>query len=240
MNTGSPLVSIITVTYNAGDYLQRCINSITAHAPAGTEYIIIDGSSTDNTLDIIRNNAAHITYWESGPDEGIYDAMNKALRYAKGAWIYFLGADDRLKEGFTQMLPMLRDTHTLYHGTALCGDSMIGRSSYDAYQVASLNLCHQTIFYPRLVFDKYRYETKYKVRADHYLNMLCFADRELKLQFYPYTICDYHPGGFSSATADPAFDNDLEHIIRENFGYWTLLRYKLRIIRHRIKGKNSR
>jgi len=240
MDTGNPIVSIITVTYNAGTYLQRCISSISAHATAETEYIVIDGASTDNTLDIIRSNATAITYWESQKDEGIYDAMNKALKYARGEWIYFLGADDMLLDGFARMLPKLKDKHTIYHGTAVCGNSRIGLPSYSAYQVASLNLCHQTIFYPRMVFEKYRYEIRYKVKADHHLNIRCFADPELKSQFYPFAVCNYHPGGFSSETADPAFDNDLEHIIRENFGYWTLLRYKLRIIRHRIKGKNSR
>lgn len=237
MKKTNPRISIITVTYNAGKFLSDCIESVTRQAYTGIEHIIIDGGSTDHTLDIIKENSRHIAFWKSEPDNGIYDAMNKAIPYAKGDWLYFLGADDTLLPGFSEMAKSLNDPDTIYYGKAICNNNIIGRDSYDGYEIASLNICHQTIFYPKAVFRKYQYDTKYPVRADHYLNILCFADKDLKFKFQPATVAVYNPEGFSSQNSDPAFYNDIDAIIRENLGIWTAIRYKLRQIRHKIKGR---
>lgn len=89
-------ISIIVATYNAGKYLQNCIDSIILQKDEKTELLIIDGGSKDNTIEIIKNNHQHITYWVSEPDKGIYDAWNKGIDRATGNWIMFLGADDKL------------------------------------------------------------------------------------------------------------------------------------------------
>lgn len=90
----SPLITIIIATYNAADTLQRCINSVASQTYPHKELIIMDGGSTDGTVNILQSNNSHIAYWESKPDRGIYHAWNKALPYAQGDWICFLGADD--------------------------------------------------------------------------------------------------------------------------------------------------
>lgn len=92
-------ISIIIATYNAGQVLQRCLDSIRLQKMEEIELLIIDGNSKDNTLDIIRCNSDIIDYSISEPDKGIYDAWNKGIKIAKGEWIEFLGADDRLLEG---------------------------------------------------------------------------------------------------------------------------------------------
>ncbi|UFH55973.1 glycosyltransferase family 2 protein [Spirosoma sp. KNUC1025] len=91
-----PLVSIITATHNAEKHLNECITSVLNQTYHNFEYIIIDGASTDNTIEIIKKYSHKLTYWVSEPDDGIYDAWNKGLAKANGDWIAFVGADDIL------------------------------------------------------------------------------------------------------------------------------------------------
>jgi glycosyltransferase involved in cell wall biosynthesis len=91
-----PFFSIIISTYNAELYLEDAITSIVTQENSSYEIIIIDGASNDKTLAIIKKYIHKISYFESNPDNGIYDAWNKALSHVKGEWLYFLGADDYL------------------------------------------------------------------------------------------------------------------------------------------------
>ena len=86
--------SIITVTYNAAPYLERTVLSVLSQSYPDIEYLIIDGQSTDGTVDIIRQYESGIAYWVSEPDKGLYDAMNKGLRRATGDYVWFLNAGD--------------------------------------------------------------------------------------------------------------------------------------------------
>ncbi|MEO8720322.1 MAG: glycosyltransferase family 2 protein [Ginsengibacter sp.] len=87
-------VSIITVTMNSEKYLTDCINSVRLQNYKNIEHIIIDGKSTDGTLDIILGNRHHITYWVSETDRGMYDAINKGLEMATGDIVGILNSDD--------------------------------------------------------------------------------------------------------------------------------------------------
>ena len=92
----TPLISVVIAVYNGSATLQQCLDSVMQQSCAHIEMIVIDGGSTDGTVDLIRANAQKMTYWISEPDSGIYNAWNKALRYARGEWVCFLGADDYL------------------------------------------------------------------------------------------------------------------------------------------------
>lgn len=89
--------SIITVTYNAEKVLEKTMLSIFSQTYSDIEYIIIDGGSTDGTLDIIKRYESHVAYWSSEPDKGLYDAMNKGLQKATGDYVWFLNAGDTLR-----------------------------------------------------------------------------------------------------------------------------------------------
>jgi len=92
----SRLISIIIATYNAAETLELSFQSIFAQANSKYELLVIDGGSTDNTVEIIKKYESNISYWISEPDNGIYDAWNKGIAKASGDWIMFLGADDQL------------------------------------------------------------------------------------------------------------------------------------------------
>jgi glycosyltransferase involved in cell wall biosynthesis len=89
-----PLISVIVAVFNGAKTLQRCIDSVANQTYSNIELVIIDGGSSDGSVEILQNNTDKITYWESKPDRGIYHAWNKALDYVHGEWICFLGSDD--------------------------------------------------------------------------------------------------------------------------------------------------
>jgi glycosyltransferase len=89
-------VTIITVTYNSARYLQQCIDSVVRQSYPDIEHIVIDGQSTDGTLDIIKNFDNHIAKWVSESDNGMYDAINKGMQMATGEIIGILNSDDML------------------------------------------------------------------------------------------------------------------------------------------------
>ncbi len=90
----APLISVIVAVYNGAETLQRCIDSVVNQTYPHVELIVMDGASTDGSVDILKAKDLVIACWESEQDRGIYHAWNKALRHVNGDWICFLGADD--------------------------------------------------------------------------------------------------------------------------------------------------
>lgn len=87
-------ISIITVVYNGISEIEKTIQSVLNQTYPNIEYIIIDGGSTDGTIDIIKKYQGQLAYWVSEPDEGIYYAMNKGIQKATGEWIHFRNCGD--------------------------------------------------------------------------------------------------------------------------------------------------
>lgn len=104
-----PVVSFIVAVFNGAQYLQRCIDSVANQSYPDKELIVMDGGSTDGSVDILKHNTDKITYWESKPDHGIYHAWNKALEHSQGDWIAFLGSDDYLwnSQVLSSLLPYM-------------------------------------------------------------------------------------------------------------------------------------
>jgi glycosyltransferase involved in cell wall biosynthesis len=93
-NKQYPLISLITPSFNQAEFLEACIDSILSQNYPNLEYIILDGGSTDNSLEIIKRHEKHLTFWRSFPDEGHYPAVNEGLNMAKGDVLGWLNSDD--------------------------------------------------------------------------------------------------------------------------------------------------
>jgi glycosyltransferase involved in cell wall biosynthesis len=220
----NPEVSIIIPTYNAEKHLNACLKRIEEQDLKGIRVIVIDGGSTDRTIEIIKSHQAIISYWQSEPDLGIYDAMNKGTKFVYSGWILFLGADDLLEIGFKSMVAELKDPQGIYYGMVDV-NNVIYKDPYSNYRLAKLNICHQAIFYPMRAFSKHQYNLKYKLWADWFLNIECWKDSDFKFIYKPYLISKFGTTGVSSTTTDKAFEADRRRILMRYFGIMTWLRY---------------
>jgi glycosyltransferase involved in cell wall biosynthesis len=230
------LISIILVTFNADAYLQRCLDSIYAQSYPRIEIIVMDGASTDNTLSVLQQNAVRLAFWKSETDNGIYDAMNKALDYVQGEWVYFIGADDVLTPDFSMLAQELKDPHLIYYGNVIkSGKKYLGELS--PYRQAKTGINHQAIIYPVLFFDKRRYDTRYVISADHVLNMGCNSMKDYRFAFRDYDIAVFNDSGISSMQKDIAFEKEKSRLILQYFGLSIYLRFQFKKIKERMSGR---
>lgn len=223
-STKGTLISLLVVTYNSERDLRACIQSIINQRFKNIELLIFDGNSTDNTIKILKEYDDYISYWQSEPDDGIYAAMNKAVKYATGQFIYFLGSDDVLLDGFSEIASQLNEVNTLYYGHCFRENIQTG-GAMNSYKLARFNICHHAIFYPALVFKKYSFNTKYVVYADHALHIQLWGDRSIKKQYLPYAVANYGAHGFSTWTRDEAFRKDKLALIKKHLSLYTYIRY---------------
>lgn len=197
-----PLVSIITVTYNAEKTLQKTIDSVQKQTYPNIEYIIIDGHSIDNTLNIIKSNQTVISHWISEPDNGIYDAMNKGLKYANGEVIAILNADDWYEvHAVETSIKYLLDTNSdytyasiLHHGERISKISPLSQESFPTQAFFQMPYPHISAFIKKEVYNTVGpFNTKYKIAGDH--------DMALKLIKAGYTGIDIN-NTIANALAD--------------------------------------
>ena len=219
MRPDSALVSIIIPVLNGATTLRQCLDSIKEQTYPKLELIIIDGGSTDTTVDILREYGGQISRWDSEPDDGVYDAMNKGVNISTGDWIYFLGADDVLLNGFSRIIESFLDHNTIYYGDVVMP---VRKRRYDgrfsAYKLASRNICHQSVFYPRIVWDKHAFNLKYTGLADYELNMRCFGDPDIRFEYIPETVARFQDNeGISQMRQDAIFDQEKLLLVKKNF-----------------------
>ena len=233
-----PTISIIIVTFNAAADLQTCLDSVYRQKYPAIEIIVMDGKSTDGTADILKSNTDKIAFWKSEKDEGIYDAMNKALDHVTGQWVYFLGADDELLDEFSDMAYGLKDDSAIYYGSVYKeGKKYLGEVS--AYRHAKTTICHQAIIYPAAIFTKYRFNTKYRISADHVFNTLCWKDKDFHFQFNDLIIARFGDDGISSTKKDKVFEAEKATLIRKNYGTGIWLRFLFKELKASFRKQNN-
>lgn len=218
----NPLLSVITVCYNAKETIENTILSVIKQSYNNVEYVIIDGASTDGTLDLIKKYESKINYWISEPDKGIYDAMNKATKVATGDYLFFLNSDDIFynNDVLSEFAAVLNSNNTIYYGDVMQvpGDKFYG-GIFSKWRLSYTNICHQAIFYPKIVFKNYSYNTRYKIYADWNLNILCYADKNIQFQYVRKFVTYYSICGLSNLSPkDDNFTSDFYRIISKNFG----------------------
>jgi len=228
-------LSIIIVTYNAASTLQQCLDSIYAQSYKPIHIIVIDGNSTDGTVDILEQNQHHFKYWISEKDKGVYDAMNKALPHIDTRFVYFLGADDELLPAFSTFATEAAHNHTIYYANVLANNK-VRLGHLTPYQMAKVGIYHQAMIYPKEVFDKYQYNLKYRISADYALNMQCYGDKQFSFVYKDLVIAKFNHTGLSGFGADEAFKQDKSNMILRYFGFKIWLKYTFRQLKRAIKG----
>ena len=161
--------SIITINYNNRDGLNDTIKSIISQSYTDYEYIVIDGGSTDNSIDIIKKYEKHISYWVSEKDNGVYHAMNKGVAQAHGTYLIFMNSGDCFYD--TNVLY----TVAQYQEDIICGKVFKGEATIPSGHKKSTitlvdlmrgSLPHQAMFIKKSLLVKYPYDEKYKILSD--------------------------------------------------------------------------
>lgn len=216
--------SIILATFNSGQKVENTLRSILAQSEELFELIVIDGASTDETLDCVKKYENRLTLI-SEKDHGVYYAFNKGIERASGKYLYFIGAGDCLHPNVLQqietLLPAESESATLVYGDFYEVNQQILRGGeFSSANLTTGNICQQAIFYHRSIFEIIgKFDLRYKIFADWFFNFKCFISPHINKQYVPFLIADYEGGGISSEPHnDPAFRKDFPRFVREKMG----------------------
>lgn len=190
-------LSIITINFNNRDGLQQTINSVVKQTFTDFEWIVIDGGSTDGSLDLIETQSSRFSYWVSEPDKGIYNAMNKGLEKASGEYVQFLNSGDAfVDERVLESVFNDEGLSDVNYGNQWCVENgvIVEKRSYpDTMSLAFLfssPLGHQASFIKRAFAQKCPYREKYSISGDRafflelYLSGAVFHHINLPIVFF--------------------------------------------------------
>jgi len=176
-------LSIITINYNNASGLKRTIESIVPYCSQDIEYIVIDGGSSDNSVEYIKEYAGNINYWVSEPDNGIFHAMNKGLARSSGEYLLFMNSGDILNEGidFTSVISRLSGEDIIYYDIIVADEANNkyihpSHSYLDFKFFAERSLPHQATFIRKNVLSEYGgYNENMKIGSDwaFFIDAIC-------------------------------------------------------------------
>lgn len=203
---GSSKITIVTVCYNAEETIGLTLDSVRKVKCEGVQYIVVDGKSTDNTLSIIEKNIDLVDKLISEPDTGIYDAMNKALKYADSNYIVFLNADDEyLGHNFKSYYNLLDSDYDIIYGDVIIDDRP--RKAEFKKMCLAMTLNHPATIIKTKIAKRIGYDKSFKISAD-YLHCLR-AKRESSSSIYvDLPLVKMSDGGISVTHADVAVRED--------------------------------
>lgn len=216
-----PMVSIITVVFNGVNGLEETIVSIKSHKTRNIEYIIIDGGSTDRTVELIKKNESVVDYWSSEPDNGIYDALNKGIKIARGHFFYVLNVGDKLLQfpGAELNEAIKKDADVVLFNVLL-SDGRIIKSQIDYRTRFGNTIHHQGAFYKRSL--NIVYDVAFKVYSDFDINQKLFLKRRKFISF-DKVISRHSLDGVSN---DRKNRSEYFAVIRKNVGLiWVIIGY---------------
>jgi len=251
-------ISIITATYNSDLFLQRTIDSVASQDHTDLEYIIIDGGSTDDTLNIVQSNNQFISKFISEKDNGIYSALNKGIKLATGEVIGFLNSDDvfsnnhvissiakcfEIKKCDVLYGNLVYQTkHTTNPKTVRYWKSNIFHSGCLKYGWMPP---HPTLYCKKSIYDQFGlYNEEFKISADYDYILRIFKQPEINKIYYPSIIVKMNIGGISNGTIHGILQKTNEDLkalrLNKVGGYYTIAFKYLRKIRQLIKIRNSK
>ncbi|MFQ5935751.1 MAG: glycosyltransferase family 2 protein [Acidiferrobacterales bacterium] len=206
-----PLVTVITIAYNARGHIEQTIRSVVSQTYPHKEYVVVDGGSSDGTVDIIKKYSTQTDRWLSEPDEGISDAMNKGLELASGDWILFLHADDYLasEESLARAIAMLDDDIDILACSIYFKDGgtlkLIRPHGWDFRMNFKVGLWHQAILCRKRLFDLIgTFDKSFKICMDYDFLLRAFrGNAKTKIIDLPLSVMN--KTGISSQTDRDSF-----------------------------------
>lgn len=240
-------ITVITVCFNATNTLERTIQSIKEQTYWDIEYIIIDGKSTDTTINIIKQYEKYVTHWISEPDKGVFDAMNKGLSLATGDYVIFMNAGDYFADANTienVASYIVNNEVDVYHGDIyrdIKSQDHIWKSTpfyLNKRKIKGMNICHQAIFTKTSTAQKYYFDTSFKVAADYNMMMQIYKDGG-SFKHIPLNIAIYDTNGISATNWKQTFLEEARICGYENslLAYLILLK---RSISYKIKSLHNK
>jgi glycosyltransferase involved in cell wall biosynthesis len=213
-------ISVIVPCLNAGATIANCINSILMQEYSNFEIIVIDGLSTDETINIVNRLIADGDHKIiSGKDDGIYDAINKGIDMASGDYLIVLGSDDVFYDNKVLNRVFLSDfkyADLIYGNVIFKSTNAIYDGKFNIIKLMTKNICHQSIFYHKSVYEKLgKYDTKYKALADVLFNIRCFESGDITIRYIDEIISIYNDKGYSSTHSDTAYWENLTENLKK-------------------------
>lgn len=245
-------LSIITVNYNNASGLRKTIESVVSQASADYEYIVIDGGSTDGSVEVIKQYTDKIAYWVSESDKGIYHAMNKGILQAKGEYCQFLNSGDWLASNdvIEKMLGALPENCSIFYGNMLkrLQDGKIFRDKCEEGNVSMLTfyrgaLNHSPALIKRSLFAKYGfYDESLKIVSDWKFYLTAIGLHNEPVKYIDLDVAYFDMAGISSINS--ALDKQERRKVLEGFlpaniltdydKYWRDIEQMKRIKRYRL------
>jgi len=240
MRGAPPLVSVITAVRNGEKHLTDTVESIIAQTYSRWEYLVIDGGSTDRTVDIIRSYQAKLAYWSSEPDAGISDAFNKGIGRAKGDYILFLNSDDLLA-GPDAIATVVGVATATGMPALVYGDCMVvSREGLQPVYTVSRQFSpssflwghappHPSMFFHRSYFERYGlYDVTFKIAMD--LELLARGIMQERVVHVPSVVTKMREGGISMRSQSLSIQETVHALaknglIRPVLGAWRLRAY---------------
>lgn len=232
--------TIAIATYNSAKVIKELLLSIYNQTYTNFEVVIIDGVSTDETLNIVKKWLRPCDKLLSEKDKGVYDAMNKALDIASGDYLIFMGSDDHflsyrvLYDVAIAINGNDKDKEAIFYGGCYMDKyHQVMNTPHNRWSWVRGTMCHQCIFYPKSVYKKYKYDLKYKINADYAYNLSLWGIVDFK--HIDVIISYFNDGGISdSGNYDLVFRKDLPLIIRERCGFMPYIYKLLRLLMGKI------
>ena len=214
--------SIITVCYNDKEGLQKTIKSVVKQSSVNYEYIIIDGGSTDGSVDVIKKFSSKINYWISEPDKGVYSAMNKGINVAKGEYTIFMNAGDTF---YSNNILEKVDNLNLHCDLAV-GNASMTRAGKECSVVSPPqeitlgfwiyhSVIHQAAFMRTSMLKEKMYDETFEIVSDWKYMLEEYITREYNYQPIPFIICCFDTTGISSDKIKRM--NERDRVLKELF-----------------------
>lgn len=237
-------VSIITVCLNSKNYIEESIRSVLGQSYGDIDYVLIDGASSDGTLEIIDRYKEHISTIISEQDTGIYNAMNKGINLSRGDIIFFLNSDDKLIDNH-----VISDVVGLFVKNdidLLCGDILYkknsksiiikGHAEITRQKMAASTLPHQAVFARKSLFDTVGlFDEKLPIVADYDWLLRALLGNHCNYYYYARKISLFSAEGISNQVN---FESERRSAMKKYFSTWEIFLYRsLPLFLKKIKNK---